>query len=124
MVVDKQSQQIICTHIEKGRRHDYHLYKKSKVHVHEQTEIIVDTGYQGIQNIHSKTRKPKKKSKKNPLTKAEKKENRAISSDRVMVEHVIRKIKVFRIMGERYRNRRRRFGLRLNLIAAIYNLEL
>jgi len=123
-VVDKQSHQIICTHIGKGRRHDYHLYKKSNVHIHEQTEIIVDTGYQGLQDIHFKTRKPKKKSKKNPLSKTEKKNNHVISSDRVMVEHIIRKIKIFRIMGERYRNRRRRFGLRLNLIAAIYNLEL
>src|SRR5258708_2369113 len=104
MVLDKKNEQNIFKHIKKGRRQDYQLYKKSKVHVHEQTEIIVDTGYQGIQNTHSKTRKPKKKSKKNPLTKSEKKENRAISSDRVMVEHVIRKIKVFRIMGERYRN--------------------
>ena len=124
MVVDKNSHQIICTQVGKGRRHDYHLYKNSKVHIHEQTELIVDTGYQGIQNTHLKTRKPKKKSKKSPLTKIEKKSNKLISSDRVMVEHVIRKIKVFRIMGERYRNRRRRFGLRLNLIAAIYNYEL
>lgn len=123
-MVDKQSHQIICTHIGKGRRHDYHLYKKSNVHIHEQTEIIVDTGYQGLQDIHLKTRKPKKKSKKNPLSKTDKKNNNIISSDRVMVEHVIRKIKIFRIMGERYRNRRKRFGLRLNLIAAIYNLEL
>jgi hypothetical protein len=123
-VVDKQSHQIICTHIGKGRRHDYHLYKKSNVHIHEHTEIIVDTGYQGLQDIHLKTRKPKKKSKTNPLSKTDKKNNSIISSDRVMVEHVIRKIKIFRIMGERYRNRRRRFGLRLNLIAAIYNLEL
>ena len=123
-MVDKQSHQIICTEVGKGRRHDYHLYKNSNVHIHEQTQIIVDTGYQGIQNIHSKTRKPKKRSKKNPLTKTEKQNNRIISSERVMVEHVIRKIKIFRIMGERYRNRRRRFGLRLNLIAAIYNFEL
>ena len=94
------------------------------MHIHEQTELLADTGYQGIQDIHAKTRKPQKKSKKKPLTKQEKKNNRMISADRVLVEHVIRKIKVFRIMGERYRNRRKRFGLRLNLIAAIYNLEL
>ncbi|MEG4234701.1 IS5/IS1182 family transposase, partial [Microcoleus sp. Pol11C3] len=28
------------------------------------------------------------------------------------------------ILSERYRNRRRRFGLRFNLIAGIYNYEL
>jgi len=33
-------------------------------------------------------------------------------------------LKVFRILSERYRNRRRRFGLRFNLIAALYNHEL
>lgn len=33
-------------------------------------------------------------------------------------------LKIFRILAERYRNRRRRFGLRFNLIAGIYNYEL
>jgi hypothetical protein len=37
---------------------------------------------------------------------------------------VIGKLKAFRILLERYRNRHRRFGLRVNLIAAIYNFEL
>ncbi|TAL59964.1 MAG: hypothetical protein EPN85_08280 [Bacteroidetes bacterium] len=52
------------------------------------------------------------------------KENHAISSERVIVENVIRKIKVFRIMAEKYRSRRRRFSLRLNLICALINFEL
>ena len=54
----------------------------------------------------------------------QKKENRKISSQRIYVEHVIGKLKIFRILSERYRNRRKRFGLRFNLITAIYNLEL
>jgi hypothetical protein len=123
-VVDKKTLRVICTEVGKGRRHDYHLYKTSKVYVLEETEIVVDTGYQGLQKTHTKTRKPMKRSKKKPLLKSEKKSNHEISSVRVAVEHVIRKIKVFRIMGERYRNRRKRFSLRLNLIAAIYNFEL
>jgi hypothetical protein len=47
-----------------------------------------------------------------------------LPSKRVVNEHVIAALKRFRILGERYRNRRKRFRLRLNLIAAIYNLEL
>ncbi|MGI8787171.1 MAG: IS5/IS1182 family transposase, partial [Pyrinomonadaceae bacterium] len=31
---------------------------------------------------------------------------------------------IFRIVAEKYRNRRRRFGLRFNLIAGLYNFEL
>jgi hypothetical protein len=67
---------------------------------------------------------PKKRSKKNPLTEVDKKENQRISSSRVTVENVIRSIKIFRIIAEKYRNRRKRLSLRLNLIAAIYNYQL
>ncbi len=50
--------------------------------------------------------------------------NRALSSQRLVWEQVSRKRKVCKILAERYRNRRRRFGLRLNLLAGLYNLEL
>ncbi|MBS4167035.1 hypothetical protein NEOC65_002138 [Neochlamydia sp. AcF65] len=33
-------------------------------------------------------------------------------------------LKRFKIIADRYRNRRKRFALRFNLIAAIYNWEL
>ena len=48
---------------------------------------------------------------------------RCLSKERSVVEHVIRSLKIFRILAERYRNRRKRFGLRFNLIAALYNHE-
>ena len=65
----------------------------------------------------------KKKSKKNPVTKDDKKKNKEISSSRVSNEHVIGKIKRFKIVSDKYRNRRKRFGLRFNLIAGICNFE-
>ncbi len=67
---------------------------------------------------------PKKKSKKNPLTLTDKQRNRELSSQRVLNEHVIGMIKRFKIVADKYRNRRKRFGLRFNLIAGIYNFEL
>jgi hypothetical protein len=82
---------------------------------------MVDTGYQGIQKLHENTDIPKKKSKRRPLNKEEKKRNREISSNRVLIEHIIREVKIFRVAAEKYRNRRKRFGLRINLIAAFYN---
>lgn len=104
--------------------HDFRLFKNSRVAVNPQTLIAVDSGYQGLQKIHGKTELPKKRSKKNPLTKADKKRNREISSKRVLNENVIGVVKRFRIISERYRNRRRRFNLRFNLIAGIYDFEL
>lgn len=90
----------------------------------DKVKILADSGYQGIKKIHKNSDLPKKNSKKKPLTKEDKRINRQISGERVLVENVIRKIKVFKIMAEKYRNRRKRFGLRLNLIAAILNYEL
>ena len=92
--------------------------------ISEKILIITDTGYQGLQKIHANTVMPKKRSKKNPLTAEDKKKNRELSSQRVLNEHVIGKIKRFKIISDRYRNRRKRFGLRFNLISGIYNHEL
>ena len=58
------------------------------------------------------------------LTEEEKKENQEISSLRVTNEHNIGFLKRFKVLSERYRNRRKRFGLRFNLIAGICNYEL
>lgn len=90
----------------------------------ETIKILGDTGYQGIQNIHPNSEIPRKKKKLIPLTKEEKKENHKISSRRVCVENVLCVLKKFKVISERYRNRRKRFGLRFNIIAGVYNYEL
>lgn len=74
--------------------------------------------------LHSNVEIPKKRSKKNPLTKEDKCNNTRISSQRVLIENIIRELKIFRILSEKYRNRRKKYGLRFNLIAAIYNQNL
>ena len=123
-MIDKKTGRIICTTVGQGRRHDFHLFKNSKVHIKETAKVLADSGYQGIKKFHQNSDLPKKNSKKRPLTKQEQKENHQISSERVLVENVIRKVKIFRVMAEKYRNRRRRFTLRLNLITGIINYEL
>jgi hypothetical protein len=69
-------------------------------------------------------RHAQKAHKKQPLTKRDKAENKRISSERVPCENVIGYRKRFKIIADRYRNRRKRFGLRFNLLTAIYNREL
>lgn len=123
-MVDKKSQQVICVTGSEGRKHDFRLFKESKVAIHPSIKAQVDTGYQGLQKRHIYTEIPKKRTKKNPLTKEDKKKNQVISSSRVTVENIIRSLKIFKILAERYRCRRKRFTLRLNLIAGIYNYEL
>jgi hypothetical protein len=55
---------------------------------------------------------PKKRSKKNPLTKDDKRENQRISSIRITIENIIWDVKIFRIIAEKYRNRRKCFAMR------------
>jgi DDE superfamily endonuclease len=122
--MDKKSRKMICTAISTGKRHDFRLFKESKIHIHPRISAITDSGYLGLQKIHAKTQMPKKKSKRMPLSQEDKKGNAMLSGERVINENVIGLLKRFKIIADRYRNRRKRFGLRFNLIAGIYNWEL
>lgn len=122
--MDKKTKAIICTAFSNGKRHDFRLFKESKTRIHPKIKTITDTGYQGIQKLHLKSELPKKRSKKNPFTQEDKKKNQELASERVVNENVIGMLKRFKIIADKYRNRRKRFGLRFNLIAGIYNLEL
>ena len=57
--------------------------------------------------MHSNSEIPKKRSKKNPLTKEDKKNNRELSKKRVLNENVIGSLKRFAIISDPYRNRRK-----------------
>ena len=84
----------------------------------------MDTGYQGLQTLHSNSVLPKKRRKHNPVSKAEKQQNSLLASQRALNENGIGSLKRFKIIADRYRNRRRRFGLRFNLLAGIHNFEI
>jgi hypothetical protein len=107
-----------------GNKHDLRLFKDSKTYLTKDTKLIGDKGYIGIAEIHKNSQTPLKNSKAKPLTKEEKRRNWEISQVRITVEHVICCLKRFKIISDRYRNRRKRFKLRFNLIAGIYNFEL
>ncbi len=100
------------------------MFKQSKISLSPTIECLVDKGYQGIQKLHSNSQVPRKKPRKGELTDLDKKKNRELARKRVVGEHINRRLKIFKILADRYRNRRKRFGLRFNLIAGLYNYEL
>jgi transposase len=107
-----------------GHTHDFALFKRSRLWLSRTCRCIGDSGYLGLNRWHDNSQVPHKKSKHHPLTPEQKTQNRRLSSERIVVEHALRRLKVFRILSERYRNRRKRFGLRFNLLAAISNHQL
>jgi hypothetical protein len=124
VVINQESKQIICLNFGPGHCHDFSLFKKSNVHFHPSTDSLQDSGYQGIKDYHFNSSTPKKKPKKANLSLLEKDYNRALVQDRIVIEYVNRSLKVFKILSSRYRNRRRRYGFRCNLLSALYNYEL
>ena len=127
MVIDKRSEKIICVSVYNGKAHDLTIFKDT-LKITPSIQVLADSGYRGIQKVHANTLYPKKhkddvKRLSDEQIKALRETNSDISSKRMKVEHVIGRIKRFGIISERYRNRRKRFGLRLNLICGIVNYE-
>ena len=122
--MNQETGEIICTAHGQGKTHDFRLFKHSRIPLKPTIKCLVDKGYQGIHKFHAKSQVPQKKPRKGTLSDEAKKRNRELARQRVIGEHVHRKLKIFKILADRYRNRRKRFGLRFNLIAGLYNYEL
>jgi hypothetical protein len=124
LIVNRQTKKIICTAHAEGSTHDFKLYEESVGEaVSKDIKVQGDSGYQGILKLHKNSETPKKKPKGGELTAEEKAENRRISRERILIENINAKIKVFKIVSNKYRNRRKRYGLRMSLICGIINFE-
>jgi hypothetical protein len=114
---------VICIDISKGKTHDFNLFKKSKLRFLESIKLFADSGYQGICNYHSNSEIPIKSSKNHKLSDEDKEYNHNISKKRIYIEHINCYIKRFKILSSRYRNKRKKLGLRVALICGIYNFQ-
>ena len=104
--------------------HDMKLFKMSRRNIGQAGKILADSGYQGIMKMYSQAQTPRKPSKLKPLTLEDKSYNHALSKESIKVENIFAKVKTFKMFSTTYRNRRKRFRLRMNLIAGIINREL
>lgn len=93
---------MICTAFSNGKGPDFKVYKESKTPIHPKIKVITDTGYQGLQKLHSQSEVPKKNSKKKPLTQEDKRRNQKIAHERVINENVIGMLKRFKIISDNY----------------------
>jgi IS5 family transposase len=105
-----------------GAVHDFTVYKEEPP-IPKDSTALADSGYQGLDKLHGRTEIPFKATKNNPLDKEDKVYNRALSRIRVKVENVLRQIKIFRILSDRYRNKNKRYNLKFNIIAGIVNFK-
>ena len=73
-----------------------------KLPINSNKQIIADTGYQGLQKLHKNTLIPFKRKRNQCLTQEQKQYNRQVSSKRILIENVIGRLKVFKIISDKY----------------------
>jgi DDE superfamily endonuclease/Helix-turn-helix of DDE superfamily endonuclease len=100
-----------------GKTHDKKVYDATRVVGPPGARRTGDTGYVGTA-LETPTRRPPG----GTLTARQKAGNRRVSRRRIVVEHGIGKMKVWRIAAERYRNPRRRHTLIMKNVAGLHNL--
>lgn len=120
-IVISKGWEILRANFARGKVHDKKLFDQSNLMIHPDIDKLGDSWYQGIQELMSNVRIPKKASKLHPLSKEDKNQNKELSSKRILVENKICQLKVFDILDEKYRNKQKRFWLRFNLICWIVN---
>ena len=100
-----------------GSVHDKKIYDKTRAVTPPDARRTGDTAYIGTP-LETPTRKPKG----GELTAGQKDRNRVVSRRRIVAEHGIGKMKVWRIASERYRNPNRRHTLIMKNVAGLHNL--
>ena len=119
VIYGRETEKIISIRTGMGAQHDMRLAKRHLAELYPYKIVIADRGYQGLAKTGLQT--PKKKSKHHPLNKQDREANRWLGKRRTVIEHINRTLKIFKILSLPYRNRRKRFGLRANLIAGLVN---
>lgn len=119
-----------------GRHHDY---KMLKVELAPELDwfvglcVLVDLGYLGLQTDYAgaQMQRPHKKPRKSKLqpdtclTEDQKRDNKALSQVRILIEHAIGGIKRYNILVDRFRNHRQNFHDDVIAIsAALWNFSL
>jgi hypothetical protein len=99
-----------------GKTHDKKVYDRTRVIAPPGVKRTGDTAYLGT-GLKTPTRRPPK----GELTARQKAGNRRVSRRRIVVEHGIGKLKVWRITAERYRNPRRRHTRMMKNVAGLHN---
>jgi hypothetical protein len=112
---------------EKGKKHDYGVYKHSHPVTPSQVEsVVVDLGYLGIQKDFPTVKSvlPYRKKRKSELSIEERRYNKKHAKLRVVVEHTICRIKKFGIIGSKFRNRLRRYDVISNIVSGLINFRI
>jgi hypothetical protein len=99
-----------------GRTHDKRMYDDSGLELPDGVRGTADSGYQGTD-----LEVPHKRPRGGTLSRRQRKRNRRLSKRRIVAEHGIGKMKIWRIVADRFRNPRRTHTVIMKNIAGLHN---
>jgi hypothetical protein len=111
---------------DRGRIHDYEIFKNKHPITPLQVENVLDLGYLGVKNDFPTVKYvlPFRKKRKSELSDGEKRYNRKYSKLRIIVEHTVSRIKKFGIMGTKFRNRLGRYDHASDIVSGLVNFRI
>ena len=121
IIVTEQGRIVAASSDAPGRVSDIEVRRRGPP-LPKDARAYADSGYQGYQHDHLALDIPYKKSKRRPLAKDERLYNHALSRFRVRVEHAFARVKVFRILADRYRYPRITHAVKFAIVAGIVNI--
>ena len=129
ITTNKRGLIIHLTRASPGRKHDYAVFKESKLPkiIPRKVKVYLDSGYQGIQEdfstIHSvipfKRRRNHQK-----LTHSEKIQNHKQRKIRVKIDHTISQLKKFQVLFQTYRHSLQNYYQIFRFIANVVNFRM
>ena len=114
-------------HKQRGREHDYRIYKKNHPELPDEVTTMFDLGFLGVEKDYPKQKSslPIKKEKGcYELTAQEKEYNRNHSRRRIVIEHVIARVKKYKIMNDVFRNKLRKYDKVSDIVSGLVNYRI
>jgi hypothetical protein len=103
-----------------GPTADINLFREQQPRLHPEQEFMGDKAYIGAERMTTPHKKPRKKE----LTDEQRAENKVISGKRIFIEHLMRRLKIFRILSHQFRLNSRRYRSVMLAICGLVRLKL
>ena len=104
-----------------GSVHDKKIADEADLVFEQTIELLQDSGFEGFRPANAIVVQPLKKPKGKELSQEHKQQNKEKASERVVIEHAIGQVKVWRIVKEKIRSYRHRLRDEVMLMACGLN---
>lgn len=129
ITVNRKGEILLISRSHPGRVHDYKVFKRERTahRLHPSSQHYLDRGYDGASKDHPNCHlilPVKRRRNSPPLSLTQKRFNKMHSKIRVLVEHILSRMKKYQILFQVYRHAFKDYNQRFRNIAALTNFKL